>query len=189
MIEFCFLSVSLFSASPLTRQSASDRNKLKNPFFSPSPSLSASSLHETLEVDFYTEEAAAKREGLRRGSFRRPVARASRVISWAERRAGSVRKLHLKWGLDVSLKDFSSEGRGQARRRRGAFFIRKLLIGGYLAKLSKEFFWESLRDSIVPAGRLRSFVVKGFLADASESDVEPLGQLAGSLEELELNTL
>ena len=84
---------------------------------------------------------------------------------------------------------FLMEGREQARRRRGAFFIRKLLIGGYLAKLSKEFFWESLRDSIVPAGRLRSFVVKGFLADASESDVEPLGQLAGSLEELELNTL
>jgi hypothetical protein len=42
-------------------------------------------------------------------------------------------------------------------------------------------FWEALRDSVAPAGRLRSLVVKGNFVDAfSKSNVEPLGQLVGS---------
>ena len=61
-------------------------------------------------------------------------------------------------------------------------------IGPWLDKLCEKPFWESVRASVVRAGRLRSLVVKGPFADASESDLEPLGQLAGSLEELVLCT-
>ena len=49
-------------------------------------------------------------------------------------------------------------------------------------------FWESLRDSVVPAGRLRLFVVEGKFDDVSESDVDRLGKLAGSLEGPGLNS-
>ena len=56
---------------------------------------------------------------------------------------------------------------------------------GPLRTVSKAFL-EVVRDSVVPAGRLRSLVVQGVLADVSESGVEPLGQLAVSLEELVL---
>ena len=46
-------------------------------------------------------------------------------------------------------------------------------------------FWASLRDSVAPAGKLRSLKVGGHAAGAlSASDVEPLSQLSGSLEEL-----
>jgi len=40
--------------------------------------------------------------------------------------------------------------------------------------------------SVAPHGRLRSFVVERIRAVVFESDVEPLGQLTGSLEELVL---
>ncbi len=62
--------------------------------------------------------------------------------------------------------------------------FRRLQLGG-LGQARLKPFWKSLRASVVPAGQLRSFVVRG--VDASESDVEPLGQLAGSLEELALS--
>ena len=47
--------------------------------------------------------------------------------------------------------------------------------------------WKPARDSVVPAGLLRSLVVKGILADVLKSYIEPLGQLAGSLEVLARN--
>ena len=69
----------------------------------------ASPLQGTLKVDFQGEaESAAVRKGwpprglrpitraaVQEWARRDPVVHASRVISWAERRAGSVRKLHL----------------------------------------------------------------------------------------------
>ena len=48
-------------------------------------------------------------------------------------------------------------------------------------------FWESLRDFAARHGLLCVFVVEGVFADVFESDLEPLAQLAGSLEQLKLN--
>jgi hypothetical protein len=56
-----------------------------------------------------------------------------------------------------------------------------------LCGLSAEPFWEFMRRFVVPHGLLRSFSAEGIFGDASESDLEPLGQLAGSLEELLVN--
>ena len=67
-------------------------------------SKDASPLHETLEVDFWKEVAAAREEERAR---LRPIVHASRVISWAERRAGSVRKLHFEGGFCGAFEDFS----------------------------------------------------------------------------------
>jgi len=108
-------------------------------------SQDASPLHETLEVDLLTEveRAAAAREWAPCRGLR-PITRtaaqewalsrrvhASRVISWAERRAGSVRKLYLKGGSEGALEDFNSEdffpsGKVEARPRRAALKIRLL---------------------------------------------------------------
>jgi hypothetical protein len=58
------------------------------------------------------------------------------------------------------------------------------LRSGFKRSLSRPF-WVSLRGAIIPAGKLCSLKVDGLAADAiSESDVEPLAQLSGSLEEL-----
>ena len=70
-------------------------------------SQDASPLHETLEVDFTREEVAAREQALRRRCVP-----GSRVISWAERRAGSLRKLHFKGECWGALGDFSSEDLG-----------------------------------------------------------------------------
>jgi len=164
-------------------------------------SQDASPLHETLEVDLRTEveRAAAAREWAPCRGLR-PITRAaaqewalsrrvhaSRVISWAERRAGSVRKLRVKGGFGTQSEDFSSCNLGRLVAVAGSS-LTELRIGcGFYGLPVLKPFWMSLRNSIVPAGRLRSLVVEG-IADASESDVDPIGQLAGSLEELVLNT-
>ena len=158
-------------------------------------SKDASPLHETLEVNFRKEaEGAAAREGEEEEeeeeeeerARRRPVVHASRVISWAERRAGSVRKLHFEGGFRGALNDFSSLDLGTivAVAAPSLTGIR-IRVGPYAQK--KKPFWESLRGSVVRAGRLRSLAVKGVFTDVSESDVDSLGQLAGSLEELVLD--
>ena len=57
-------------------------------------SKDASPLHETLEVaagEVFWKEVAAAREGEEERARFRPVVHASRVISWAEWRAGSLR--------------------------------------------------------------------------------------------------
>ena len=163
-------------------------------------SRDASPLHETLEVDFEKEvQGAATREGEWEEDWseeieeeeerapRRPSVQASRVISWAERRAGSVRKLRVKGGFGTQSEDFSSCSLGRLVAVAGSS-LTELRIGcGFYGLPVLKPFWMSLRNSIVPAGRLRSLVVEG-IADASESDVDPIGQLAGSLEELVLNT-
>ena len=167
-------------------------------------SKDASPLHETLEVDFEkeVENTVAREGGPRRGL--RPITRAavqewalsrrvhaSRVISWAERRAGWVRELHLAGNYCGALKDLSPEDLGRPVVGPSSTALR---IGPDPNQWESTFFelcqkpsWKSLRASVFPARRLRSFVVRS--ADASESDVEPLGQLAGSLEELALSTL
>ena len=157
-------------------------------------SKDASPLHETLEVNFRKEaEGAAARVGEEEEeeeeeerARRRPVVHASRVISWAERRAGSVRKLHFEGGFRGALNDFSSLDLGTivAVAAPSLTGIR-IRVGPYAQK--KKPFWESLRGSVARAGRLRSLAVKGVFADVSESDVDSLGQLAGSLEELVLD--
>ena len=158
-------------------------------------SQDASPLYEKLEVDFRKERERALRERLAfRGlGLRRPVVHASRVISWTERRAGWVRELHLAGNYSGALKDLSPEDLGRLVAVVGPSST-ALRIGPDPNQWESTFFelcqkpsWKSLRASVFPARRLRSFVVRS--ADASESDVEPLGQLAGSLEELALSTL
>ena len=72
-------------------------------------SQDASPLHETLEVDFWKEGAAAW-EGAttQRGPLGRLIFHASRVIQWTERRAGSVRRLQFEGGFRGAFEDFSS---------------------------------------------------------------------------------
>ena len=163
-------------------------------------SKDASPLHETLEVDFEkeVENTVAREGGPRRGL--RPITRAavqewalsrrvhaSRVISWAERRAGSVRELHLGGGFSRAFEDFGSEDLGTLVAVVGSS-LTKLWIGSGLEELCQKPLWESLRKSVVPARRLRSFIVESIPGEVFEADVEPLGQLAGSLEELGLFT-
>ena len=181
-------------------------------------SKDASPLHETLEVDFGKEAAAAREGGARRrggasawwgsccctpaaasppaaaaASPRLPVVHASRVISWAERHAGSVRKLRLSREEKGALDDFSAEDLGRLVSVVGSSLTEFSVQPGSAGLHRNECFgqpflkrplWESLRDSVVPAGRLRSLVVRGIASEVSEADVEPLGQLAGSLEYL-----
>ena len=173
----------------------------------------ASPLHETLEVDFYDAVEIAKWERLRRvarplaGAAAqelapyRPVIHASRVIPWAQRRAGSVRKLRLVLmdpheedderdeDDEGDLKDFSSGDLGTLIAVIGSSLteIKVRFDSGRDERYEKQF-WKSLRDLVVPAGRLRSLRVKGIESVLLESDVGPLAQLAGSLEELVLHT-
>jgi hypothetical protein len=81
-------------------------------------SQDASPLHETLEVDFTREEVAAREQALRRRCVP-----GSRIISWAERRAGWVRKLRLEADFRDALEDFSPEDLG-----------RLVAVAGLLAK-------------------------------------------------------
>ena len=149
-------------------------------------SQDASPLHETLLVDFY-EEVKALRPATKKRDPPHPFVRASRVISWAERHASSVRKLCLAGAFDGALQSFSLEDLGTLVAIDGSF-LTALRIGPDLYELCQEPFWESLRDSVAPHGRLCSFVVEGIASVVNESDVEPLGQLAGTLEELVLET-
>ena len=129
-------------------------------------SQDASPLHETLEVDLRTEveRAAAAREWAPCRGLR-PITRAaaqewalsrrvhaSRVISWAERRAGSVRKLYLKGGFEGALEDFSSEdffpsGKVEARPRRAALKIRLLADDKEKTKEKKRREHSPIRDA------------------------------------------
>ena len=148
-------------------------------------SKDASPLHEKLEVSFSKEIEGS---GAEMWACRRPVVHASRVISWAERRAGSVRGLYLggwyQGAPDESLKaGFKAEDLGRLVQVVGPS-LTSFGTGRGFSKLLKRPFWKALRDSVVPAGRLRSLVV--LEANPSEADVEPLGQLAGSLEDLVL---
>jgi hypothetical protein len=153
-------------------------------------SQDASPLHETLELDF------SKESQVRLGSENRlaalltdrwPVVHGSRVISWAERRAGSVRKLHIQGGFDVAPEDLSPDDLGALVAVAGPS-LTEILIDFEFNEQDVAPFWESLRDSVVTHRRLRSLVARGDFADVSESAVEPLGQLAGSLEQLLLQT-
>ena len=169
-------------------------------------SQDASPLHETLELNFRKEvERASAREwgqeeddedwALRHpGYASRLISWAadypihgSRVISWAERRAGSVRKLHFEGGFRGAFEDFSPWDLGRLVTLTGPSLV-ELRIGRWgFEELRKKRFWKSLRDPVVPARQLRFLVVNDD-DGVSESDVEPLGQLAGSLEELVLKT-
>ena len=178
-------------------------------------SKDASPLHETLEVDFGKEAAAAREGGARRrggasawwgsccctpaaasppaaaaASPRLPVVHASRVISWAERHAGSVRKLRLSREEKGALDDFSAEDLGRLVSVVGSslteFSVETRCGDGFGQPFVKKPLWKALRDSVVPARRLRSLVVKGIAFGVSEDDIRPIRQLAGSLEVLEL---
>ena len=159
-------------------------------------SKDASPLHETLEVNFY-KEVKRSLEGVRFGRLPRrivgsrsetlprlPPVRASRVISWAERRAGSVHKLYLDGGFRGALEDFSSKDLGALLAVTGPS-LTDIFVGRRVIELPEKPFWEAVRESVVPAGRLRSFLVIGLFADALEC-FETFGQLAGSLEKLVL---
>ena len=159
-------------------------------------SKDASPLHETLEVNFY-KEVKRSLEGVRFGRLPRrivgsrsetlprlPPVRASRVISWAERRAGSVHKLDLDGGFRGALEDFSSKDLGALLAVTGPS-LTDIFVGRRVIELPEKPFWEAVRESVVPAGRLRSFLVIGLFADALEC-FETFGQLAGSLEKLVL---
>ena len=165
-------------------------------------SKDASPLHEELEVDFKGEAGKIFAEWRERVSHHRvraamqsgsdkyivPAVHASRVIAWAEKRADSVRGLYLDGFYRGCLgpsyaRNFSAEDLGRLVQVVGPS-LTSIGTGLGLSELLKRPFWEALRDSVVPAGRLRSLVVRG--ADPSEADVEPLGQLAGSLEDLVL---
>ena len=159
----------------------------------------ASPLHETLEVNFYEEakRASAARGGpdddlepfaymLKHGRLpHRPGVHASRIISWAECRAGSVRKLRLDGGYAGNFDDFSPEDLGALVRVVGSS-LTEISLGSGVDRLCAEPFWESLRDYVVPAGRLRSFSAKGIQSDTFNSRLGTLGRLAGGLEEVEV---
>ena len=147
-------------------------------------SQDASPLHETLEVDLLKEALEAQK----RFQDPSPFVRASRVISWVERRAGWVRKLFWKGEYPYYTKGFSAEDLGRLVAVAGSS-LTELRIRCAQDRLLQKPFWDSLRDSVVPAGLLHSLVVMGPFVVASKFDVEPLGQLAGSLEELALSTL
>ena len=167
-------------------------------------SKDASPLHEELEVDFEEEVERAWLEQLRLRRVarrplrektpaaaqkqgrpdRRPRVKPSRVISWAQRRSGSVRKLLFKGGNTAPLDSFTSEDVGALVAAVGSsltvLFVESVDAGAPL--------WRSLRSSVIPAGRLRVLVLVLNLPDDSLfADLELIGrQLAGTLEELVL---
>ena len=112
-----------------------------------------------------------------RASSNGPRGAPARCASW-----------HLKRGLRGALEDFSPEDLRAlvALVATAGSLLTDLWVSCGLDE-QPETFWGALRDSFVPAGRLRSLVVNGPFSDASKSGVEPLGQLAGSLEELVLS--
>ena len=160
-------------------------------------SKDASPLHETLEVDFYEEvkkavvvSATREEEEEKEKEWWRlphhPVIHASRLISWAERRAGSLRKLRLEgwpWTSFRPLEDFSPEDLGALVRVVGSS-LTEISLGRGVGMLCEEPFWESLRDYVVPAGRLRSFVVTGIQSHAFNSITE-IPATISSLKKLE----
>ena len=154
----------------------------------------ASPLHAELVVDFYEEVEGAgevsiswlREVGLLEDP-RGPAVHASRVISWAEKRSGSVRGLHLEGGFKEALKDFTSEDLGMLVAV-AASSLTEISINSDLSELLKKPFWNLFRESVVHAGRLRSFTIDGYNSDLPDVDVEALGKLAGSLEEVVLDS-
>ena len=130
----------------------------------------ASPPHETLEFDFRREivRAAASRQGESRRGLgpattaeaqewaRRYPFHASRVISWAERRAGSVRKLYpSRVGVfPGGFEGFSSEDLGALVAAVGSS-LTEPFMSSLCRKRYEKSFWRSLRDSVVPFGRMR----------------------------------
>ena len=134
-------------------------------------SRDASPLHETLEVDFEKDVDRVTQAGLRlRRGASSPSTRGSskavrRVVAFDPSRVAP-------W----------------AKRRAG--WVHHLLIkGGVDGGLGDFTLWKKLLDAVAPKGVLRSLVVEDIASVVDESDVEPLGQLARSLEELVLETV
>ena len=148
-------------------------------------SRDASPLHERLFLDFEKEIAKAKKGSSRRSPRREPVVRASRVISWAQQRAESVRALLLFNRNGASLGDFNATNFAQLVAAVGPH-LTKLVAGLGFEKLVGPPFWASLRGGVVPARKLRTLQVINIKKGLSMSDVEPLVQLRGSLEVLSL---
>ena len=108
-------------------------------------------------------------------SRRHPVLHASRVVAWAETRAGWMRKLHLMCGFYGALEAFTPE---QLRSLVGvvASSLTELRIAcGSYERHTKRFWDALLQEPVVAAGRLRSFVVEGNIGNVDESDVKPPG--------------
>ncbi len=146
-------------------------------------SRDASPLHETLWLDFEDEVAMAKRMSSRRPPRREPVVRASRVISWARTHAESVRKLYLALGNGAPLGDFKATNFAQLVSTVGPR-LTEIGIDTGCEKLLGPPFWTALRARVVPARKLSLLRVTSIPKGVSMSDVEPLGQLRVSLEEL-----
>ena len=149
-------------------------------------SRDASPLHETLWLDFEDEVAMAKRMSSRRPPRREPVVRASRVISWARTHAESVRTLWINprtFSLVPSLDDFNATNFAQLVAAVGPH-LTEIGIDTGCEKLLGPPFWTALRARVVPARKLSLLRVTSIPKGVSMSDVEPLGQLRVSLEEL-----
>ena len=146
----------------------------------------ASPLHETLEVDFDKEVARALTDSDEETEDC-PRVHASRVISWAQRRAGSVRELHVLKTYNEDLEVFTSGQLGELAAA-VASSLAKIDIAFNQNKLLRRPFWNELQAHVVPAGQLRSFRIEGSFADAVECLETFGGGLAGSLEVLELGT-
>ena len=144
----------------------------------------ASPLHETLEVDFDKEVARALTDSDEETEDC-PRVHASRVISWAQRRAGSVRELHVLKTYNEDLEVFTSGQLGELAAA-VASSLAKIDIAFNQNKLLRRPFWNELQAHVVPAGQLRSFRIEGSFADAVECFETFGGGLAGSLEVLEL---
>ena len=149
----------------------------------------ASPLHETLEVDFDKEVARALTDSDEETEDC-PRVHASRVISWAKRRAGSVRELHVLKSYREDLEDLDVFTSGQLGELAAAVAssLAKIDIAFNQNKLLRRPFWNELQAHVVPAGQLRSFRIEGSFADAVECLETFGGGLAGSLEVLELGT-
>ena len=144
----------------------------------------ASPLHETLEVDFDKEVARALTDSDEETEDC-PRVHASRVISWAQRRAGSVRELHVLKTYNEDLEVFTSGQLGELAAA-VASSLAKIDIAFNQNKLLRRPFWNELQAHVVPAGQLRSFRIEGIFPDAIECLETFGGGLAGSLEVLEL---
>ena len=149
----------------------------------------ASPLHETLEVDFYKEVERALTDSDEETEDC-PRVHASRVISWAKRRAGSVRELHVLKSYREDLEDLDVFTSGQLGELAAAVAssLAKIDIAFNQNELLQRPFWDELQAHVVPAGQLRSFRIEGIFADAVECLETFGGGLAGSLEVLELGT-
>ena len=160
-------------------------------------SKDASPRHETLEVDFRKEVIWARGKEEEEEEEEEdeenwepapgdPVVHASRVIPWAARRDGSVRKLLLKGQRLEDFGDFNSEDLATLFAVVGSS-LTEIRIDCNLSKLYEEPFWATLRASVFSTGRLRSLVLKG----VEDIDPDAFGskELAGSLEELVLEAL